>query len=123
LLATLRYDATVSGAAPLHSQFRLGGFRDLSGLARNELSGQNAARLGLSWYRRIGNLSMFPAFAGVTLERGNVWDERQAIGYRGAIGGASLWGGISTPIGPVYLGAGRTGDGRDSVYFSLGGGF
>jgi hypothetical protein len=30
---------------------------------------------------------------------------------------------MSTPIGAVYLGAGRTDDGRDSVYFSLGGEF
>jgi NTE family protein len=123
LLATLRYDATVSGEAPLHRRFRLGGFRDLSGLTRNELSGQNAARVGISWYRRIGSLAMLPAFAGLTLERGNVWDDRRAMSYADSIGAASLWAGVSTPIGPVYLGAGRTNDGRDAVYFALGGAF
>jgi NTE family protein len=92
-------------------------------LARNEMSGQNAARIGVSWYRRIGSLSMFPAFAGLTLERGNVWDDRRAISYSDAVSAASLWAGISTPIGPVHLGAGRTDDGRDAVYFSLGGAF
>jgi NTE family protein len=123
LLATLRYDATVSGEAPLYGLFRIGGFRDLSGLARNELAGQNAARVGLSWYRRIGNLAMFPAFAGFTFERGNAWNRRSDISYADAIGAASIWAGISTPIGPVYLGSGRTQDGRDSVYLSLGGSF
>jgi NTE family protein len=123
LLATLRYDTTLSGEAPLHGSFRIGGFRDLSGLARNEMSGQNAARIGASWYRRIGGLTRFPAFAGLTLERGNVWDDRRAISYSDAISAASLWVGISTPLGPVYLGAGRADDGRSAVYFSLGGAF
>jgi NTE family protein len=123
LLATLRYDATLSGEAPLHSRFRIGGFRDLSGLTRHELAGQNAARVGASWYRRIGDLAMFPAFAGLTLERGNVWSARRAIGSGDAISAASVWAGVATPIGPVYLGAGRTDDGRDAVYFALGGEF
>jgi NTE family protein len=123
LLAALRYDTTVEGQAPLHNHFRIGGFLDLSGLAHNELSGQNAARIGVSWYRRIGRFSMFPAFAGVSLERGNVWDDRRAISYDDAIGAASLWAGIATPIGPVHFGAGRTDDGRSAVYFSLGGKF
>jgi NTE family protein len=123
LLGTFRYDATMSGDAPLHSWFRLGGFRDLSGLTRGELSGRNAARVGMSYYREIGDLARFPAFAGVSLERGNVWDERHDMSYDDAIAAASLWAGIATPIGPVFLGAGRTDDGRSAVYLSLGGAF
>jgi NTE family protein len=122
-VGTFRYDATVSGAAPLHSQFRVGGFRDLSGLTRNELSGQNAARVGLSYYSQVGHLARFPAFAGISLERGNVWDDRHAVSFDDAIAAGSLWVGIATPIGPVYLAAGRTDDGRSAVYFSLGGAF
>jgi NTE family protein len=123
LLGTFRYDATVSGTAPLHSQFRVGGFRDLSGLTRNELSGQNAARVGLSYFSQIGHFARFPAFAGISLERGNVWDDRHAVSFDDAIAAGSLWAGIATPIGPVYLATGRTDDGRSAVYFSLGGAF
>jgi NTE family protein len=122
LLTTFRYDATVSGTAPLHSQFRVGGFRDLSGLTRNELSDQNAARVGVSYYREIGDFALFPVFTGVSFERGNVWTRHSAMSFGDAIAAASLWLGVATPIGPVYLAAGRTDDGRSAVYLSLGGG-
>jgi NTE family protein len=123
VVGTLRYDATLSGTSPVHSAFRLGGFRDLSGLARNELSGQNAARVGLTYYREVGHFALFPAFVGLSLERGNVWEDRHAMSSRDMIAAASVWAGIVTPIGPVYLGAGRTEDGRRAVYLSLGGAF
>src|SRR5690606_13588139 len=79
LLSTFRYDATISGEAPVSSRVRLGGLFDLSGLNRNQLSGQHAVRIGTSYYRRIGDLALFPAFAGISLELGNVWDDRSAI--------------------------------------------
>jgi NTE family protein len=120
LLSTLRYEATISGVAPLHSQFRMGGFLDLSGLRFDELTGQHAARIGASYYRHIGDSVLLPAFAGVSLEIGNTWDDRDAIGRGGAIESVSVWGGIGTPLGPLYVGAGRTDDGRDSVYLALG---
>jgi NTE family protein len=120
LLSTLRYDATISGVAPLHSQFRMGGFLDLSGLRFNELAGQHAARLGASYYRRIGDSVLFPAFAGVSVEVGNTWNERGAIGRHGAVESVSVWGGIGTPVGPFYLGAGRTDEGHDTLYLALG---
>lgn len=123
ILAALRYDTTRGGEAPLHSRFRIGGLRDLAGLARNELSAQNAARIGISYRRQLGASSRFPTFAGVTFERGNAWEDRRAIGFDDSIGAASLWAGIATPIGPVYVGVGRTNDGRSAAYLSLGGAF
>ena len=41
----LRYDTTIDGVAPPWKQFEIGGFWDLSGFAKNELSGQNAGHL------------------------------------------------------------------------------
>jgi NTE family protein len=123
LLSTLRYDATASGNAPAHSQFRLGGFLDMSGLRRNELMGQYAARIGASYYRQIGDIALLPAFAGISLELGNVWDDRSAISARSALAAASLWAGVATPLGPFYVGAGRTDDGSSAVYLALGGVF
>jgi NTE family protein len=120
LLTTLRYDATVSGTTPVSQLFRMGGFFDLSGINRNELSGQYAARFGTSYYRRIGDLALFPAFAGVSLEVGNVWQSRGDISLKGSIVGGSFWAGISTPIGPVYVGYGRAEGGADAFYVSLG---
>jgi NTE family protein len=120
MLTTFRYDATVSGIAPLNSLFRMGGFYDLSGLNRNELSGQNAVRVGTSYYRRIGDLALFPAFAGVSLELGNVWDHRSDISFDSTIFGGSLWAGVSTPVGPIYVAYGRAEGGEQAFYVFLG---
>jgi NTE family protein len=120
LLTTLRYDATISGEAAASRLFRMGGFLDISGINRNQLSGQYAARLGASYYRRIGDLALFPAFAGVSVELGNVWQSRGDISSRDAILGGSFWAGVSTPVGPVYVGYGRAEGGADAFYVSLG---
>ena len=120
LLTRFRYDATISGVAPVSSLNRLGGFLDLSGFNRNELSGQNAARIGAVFYRRINDLAFLPAFAGVSLEFGNVWDDRGAIGARGSILGGSAWVGVDTPVGPVYAAYGRAEDDVSAFYVFLG---
>ncbi len=120
ILTSLRYDATVSGTAPVDGLFRMGGFFDLSGINRNELTGQYAVRLGAAYYRRIGDLALFPAFAGVTLEVGNVWQSRRDISLRSSIVGGSFWAGVSTPVGPVYVGYGRAEGGLDAFYIALG---
>jgi NTE family protein len=120
VLTTLRWDATVSGTAADSRLFRMGGFFDISGLNRNQLSGQHATRLGAAYYRRIGDLALFPAFAGVSLELGNAWESRADISSRDSILGGSLWAGVDTPVGPVYVGYGRSEGGEDAFYVSLG---
>jgi NTE family protein len=120
VLTTLRWDATVSGIAADSRLFRMGGFFDISGLNRNQLSGQHATRVGAAYYRRIGDLALFPAFAGMSLELGNVWESREDITSHGSIFGGSFWGGVDTPIGPVYIGYGRAEGGEDAFYVSLG---
>jgi NTE family protein len=120
LLSTLRYDTTISGRAPLNRSFRFGGFLDLSGLNRNQLTGQHVARLGAMYYRRIGDLTFLPAFAGVSLEYGGAWDDRSSISFSNAQLGASIWAGVDSPVGPIYLGYGRTENGIDAYYVFLG---
>ncbi len=120
LLSTLRYETTFDGVAPLTSEYRFGGLFDLSGLGRSTLSGQNVARIGASFYRQINNLALFPAFAGVSLEYGNIWQNRSEISFDDALLGGSLWLGLDTPIGPIYGAYGRTEDGSSAFYLVLG---
>ena len=120
LLSTLRYDATVSGTAPLYQLYRFGGFFDLSGLNRNQLTGQFATRIGASYYRRIGDLALFPAFAGFSVELGNVWNSRDEISFDNSLLGGSLWAGVDTPVGPVYVAYGVAEGGDDAFYVFLG---
>jgi NTE family protein len=120
MLTTLRYDSTTDGVAPLNRHFTVGGLFDLSGLNHNQLSGQNAARIGLAYYRRIGDLALFPAFAGVSMELGNVWQTRSEVSTHNSIFGASLWAGVQTPVGPVYVAYGRTDEKSSAFYVLLG---
>jgi NTE family protein len=120
LVTTFRYDTTISGTPPLNRLFEMGGFLDLSGLSHDQLAGPYATRLGGSYYRRIGDLALFPAFAGVSLEVGNVWAKRSDISKEGAIIGGSLWAGVQTPVGPAYVGYGKAEGGRSAFYVYLG---
>ncbi len=120
MLGTFRYDTTISGTTPLYRIFRAGGLFDISGLNTNQLAGQHVLRVGAAYYRRIGDLALFPAFAGVSLEMGNAWDSRDSISAGNAILGGSLWAGVDTPVGPIYLAWGVAEGGQDAFYAVLG---
>ena len=120
LLTNVRYDATINGEAPAFALFRVGGFRDLAGLNSGEFSGQHVARIGASYYRQIGDLALFPAFVGLSAEFGNAWDSRGDISSEEAILGKSIWAGVDTPAGPVFMAYGTAEDGQDVFYVFLG---
>jgi len=116
----LRYGTTTEGIAPPSSLFEMGGFWDLAGFAQDELSGQNVGGLLASYYRRIGNLSQLPIYAGITFEKGNTWDTRSEISLANSLNAGSLWFGADTPIGPVYLAYGRAEGDHESFYIVIG---
>jgi len=120
LLSTVRYDATVSGQTPMFALFDFGGFRDLSGLHQDEITGQHVARIGASYYRRIANSAFFPAFVGFSAEVGNAWTNRRDISLKRSIWGGSIWAGVDTPAGPVFIAYGSSEGGHDAVYVFLG---
>jgi NTE family protein len=93
----------------------------LAGFGQNELTGQNVGRALAAYYRQVGNIGRVPAYAGITIEKGNAWDSRDDISFANSLNAASLWVGAETPIGPVYLSYGRAEGGRDSLYFFIGG--
>ena len=120
LLGGAEYLRTIDGEAPLVSQVRLGGFTSLSGYVDNELVGQDAGRVLLAGYRRIGDLALLPLYGGVTTEYGNVWQAGDAVSFSDAISAGSLWIGADTPLGPIYLAYGRAAGGRSAIYFVVG---
>lgn len=115
-----RYSSTISGDAPIQSQFRLGGFGQLSGFSRNQLSGQHAVLGVVAFYRQLNDRGFIPVFAGLTVEQGNVWEDRSDISFGKGLLAGSLWVGAETPIGPAYLAYGRIEGGEDALYFFLG---
>jgi len=113
-----------STPASVRTLFPLGGFLNLSGLAPDALSGRHFAIARALYYRQIGRRGEgfldVPAYAGVSFEVGNVWDERGDISFDGALKQGSVFFGFDTLIGPVYLGTGFGEAGDTAFYLFLG---
>ncbi|MCZ6561064.1 MAG: hypothetical protein O6931_09290, partial [Gammaproteobacteria bacterium] len=56
----------------------------------------------------------------ISLEYGNVFQSSDEIKFDNGLFGASLWLGLDTPIGPVYVAAGLTQGGNTAYYLTLG---
>ncbi len=119
LLAT-NLASTLDDDAPLQSRFRLGGFLNLSGLKQDELSGQHSGVAQLIYYYRIWDIALLPAYVGGSLEGGNVWEDKDDIGFDDVIAAGSMFLGVDSFLGPLYLGYGRAEGGRSSFYMFLG---
>jgi NTE family protein len=119
LFGGLAVNLTPGEGAPIQSRYRLGGFLNLSGLAQDELTGQQAGLAMLVYMRRINDIQFFKAYAGASLEVGNVWQKTGDLFDRPIVAGSAFIG-ADTPIGPVYLSYGRSEGGNGSLYLFLG---
>jgi len=119
LLGGVLMNITPHEDAPVQSLYRLGGFMRLSGMAQDELTGQQAALARLVYLRRINDIQLFKAYAGASLELGNVWQDAGDIFNKSIVAGSAFIG-SDTPVGPVYLGYGHTNRGDRSLYLFLG---
>ncbi len=120
LLGGLNVNATVTGTAPVQSLNRLGGFLRLSGSEEDRLTGQQAAVARVVYLRRINDIQQLKAYAGASVEAGNVWQKTRDIGRGSNILAGSVFIGADTPVGPLYLAYGRNSTGEGSLYLYLG---
>ena len=120
----LGYATTVDSNDLIQNYFPLGGFLRLSGLGRGEISGPHAALAKLVYYRRVGasagNLLDVPVYIGVSLEAGNVWQTRSDMSFDTMRFNGSLFAGLDTYIGPIYLAAGLAEGGGTNFYLFIG---
>jgi NTE family protein len=104
--------------------FTLGGFLSLSGLAPESIAGPHFGIARLLYYRQIGRegpgFLNVPTYAGASLEFGNVWQERADASTSSALKDASIFLGLDTLIGPLYLAAGVDNGGETAFYLFLG---
>ncbi len=103
--------------------FKLGGLGRLSGLGTNELLGEKLALARLLYYYRLTGFRAagfsVQIYTGTSIEAGNVYSIDQPITGSSLLTGWSLFVGANTPIGPLFLGYGRT-EGRDRFYLNIG---
>jgi NTE family protein len=114
------YKSTISGVAPPERLFRVGGLFNLSGFEYNQLSGQNFAQVAAVYRRDFVNLGPLHLSTGVSLELGNVWQNRSDMSFDDALLGGSVFVGSDTPIGPFYFGWGISEKSEGTFYVSLG---
>ncbi len=121
--AGLSYATTTDGTAALHDLFPLGGFRRLSGLERDSLSGPHAALAKLAWYRRVSeSAGMFdvPVYFGASIEAGNVWQSRSDMSFDSSLLNGSIFAGLDTYIGPLFVAAGFSEGGERNFFLLVG---
>ena len=118
------YATTLSSDNTVQDFFPLGGFLRLSGLERGEISGPHAALLKMVYYRRVGDSTggVFetPIYLGVSAEAGNVWQTRSAISLDSMQLNGSIFAGVDTYFGPIYVAAGFAEDGKANFYLFIG---
>lgn len=123
LLLGARIASALEDGTSFRSQTFLGGFLNLSGYSERSLVGSQAALARAVAYRRTGDTSRLfslPLYVGASVEAGNVWQARSDFGTGPLRVSGSLFGGLDTPLGPVFLGFGRNSGGADSWYLSFG---
>jgi NTE family protein len=120
----LAYATTLDSDDAFQDYFRLGGFLSLSGLRRGEISGPHAALARVVYYRRIGETTGgildTPVYFGISAEAGNTWPLRSEMSFDSMLVNGSLFTGVDTFLGPIFLGAGFGEDGETNFYLFIG---
>ena len=119
-LLSLDLGYSFDNEAPIERWFQLGGLGRLSGLIPDQLSGRQMGLFTLAYYRRLNEIDILPAYAGITLETGNVWNYSDEISFGSLRYSGSIFVGATTPLGPIYLAWGYSDNGDSTVYFYLG---
>jgi NTE family protein len=94
----------------------LGGLTNLSGYPEFAAVEPYTLLGRVVYYRQIGKRY----YAGGSIERGGAWANKDAIDNDNMVFAGSLFAGLRTPLGPLFLGYGRAEDGIDAFYLRLG---
>ncbi|MEV3817367.1 patatin-like phospholipase family protein [Aeromonas salmonicida] len=102
----------------------LGGLFRMSGFQRYQLSGRYSLFGGLRYiYRVVDNdfgALRAPLYLGGSLEQGGVWDKGEDISIESSFTGGSVYVGIESFLGPIFLGYGMAEGGNNMFYLQLG---
>jgi NTE family protein len=116
--------AQVTTPTALRLLFPLGGFFNLSGLKANSIAGPHFAIARTLFYKQIGRGGPgyldVPTYLGVSFEAGNVWDRRGQMSFGSLRHDASVFLGLDTFLGPVYVASGFDDKGQHAFYLFLG---
>ena len=103
----------------------LGGFLNLSGYPERGLIAPNLAFGRVVYYRQLSDpqkLFSVPIYFGGSVEAGHLWGFEQTVdvNIEEVIYAGSIFAGVKTPFGPLFLGYGQTNNGHASIYLTFG---
>ena len=108
-------------ALPPQYQFHWGGLLQQSGFPTGALAGEQLSFGRLVYYKRLAQWSLLEGvYGGGSLEVGRMDRPLVPNNVSGTLYSAALMLGVDTPLGPLYLGYGRSNKGFDSFYLFLG---
>ncbi len=124
LAFSLSGGSTLNRVTDLRMEFPLGGFLDLSGLKQYSLYGPHFGIGRLIFYRKVGRGGPgyfdVPIYLGLSLEAGNVWQNMSDANFTSLHKDVSVFLGLDTFLGPLYLGSGFDDHGNQAYYLFLG---
>jgi NTE family protein len=123
LLFGLNYSTTLDSDTSIQEFFPLGGFLRLSGIEKGAISGPHAGVVRLVYYRRwrdSGGPLGVPVYFGGSIEAGNAWQNQSDVSIGSLVYNGSLFAGLDTFVGPLFIGGGISEDGDSSFYLFLG---
>jgi NTE family protein len=110
--------------ATIEDSYNIGGFFNLSGYSPNQLSGQYTGITRVIFYRNMGSLGLGSwrnqFYLGGSVEAGNAWQRREDITFDSLIYAGSVFVGLNTFLGPVYLAYGMAEGGHQALGLYLG---
>jgi NTE family protein len=123
LLLGLQLAYSNGGANTIGVSSKIGGLANLSGYLADEVVADELGLARAIYYRRLTSDSRvlgFPLYAGASLELGGFWGSRDEIDGDDLVTAGSLFLGIDSFLGPIFLGYGRAETGVDAFYLRFG---
>ena len=122
LLLGAQADWAITGRDSDEAITTLGGFGRLTGLRENERVGTRAILARVLGYRGLNQvqLASIPLYAGFSLEAGQNW-----LSFEDAVASdldysASVFFAVRSPLGPLYVGYGRSTTGDSAAFLRIG---
>ncbi|OXY83584.1 patatin-like phospholipase family protein [Oceanimonas doudoroffii] len=102
----------------------LGGLFNLSGYQSEQLSGRYSGLAGVLYHYRWADNDFgafrSPVYLGGSLERGGVWNSGSEVGWGNSLIAGSIFVGVDTNWGPLYLAYGQGEGNKSSIYLYFG---
>ncbi len=118
----LKFGGLYSKAPSAYPYFELGGFLQLSGMRAAEMRGDQVVLARAMAFRKIGDMPVFGRgiYAGGSFEAGRIDSPNNDFTLERSLFGGSLFLGLDTSLGPLYVGYGHATGKRRSAYLMLG---